>query len=95
LKAHNKFITPPHNSQSEEHERALTDAKAAYRAAFIKMQADKSDAKREFAYGALSTDISELFKLGRKVAWPLLGVGTVAGNYQGDYTRDDIGGQGG
>lgn len=44
------------------------------------MVTDKADAKREFAYGALSRDnISDLFKLGRKVAWPLLGVGTVAG----------------
>ena len=44
------------------------------------MVTDKVDAKREFAFGALSTDnISDLFKLARKIAWPLLGVGTIGG----------------
>ena len=43
------------------------------------MVTDKADAKREFAFGALSRDnISDLFKFARKIAWPLLGVGTIA-----------------
>jgi hypothetical protein len=41
---------------------------------------DKSDAKREVAYGVISTpQVSQLFKLARKVSWPLLGLGTLAG----------------
>ena len=54
-------------------------AKEIFRGAFIKMAADKSDAKREIAYGVLSTNhISELFKLSRKITWPVLGMGTMA-----------------
>ena len=41
---------------------------------------DKRDAKREVAYGIISTDqISALFKNARKINWPLLGLGTLAG----------------
>lgn len=44
------------------------------------MATDKSDAKREIAFGVLSADhISEMFKLARKIAWPALGLGTMAG----------------
>ena len=65
---------------SKEHEKSLTKAKEIFRGAFIKMATDKSDAKREIAYGVLSTNhISELFKLTRKVTWPTLGLGTMAG----------------
>jgi len=80
LKAHDIFLTPPANFRSMEHEEALLKAKDAYRAAFVKLTTDKSDAKREIAYGALSADdISQLYKLARKITWPVLGVGTVAG----------------
>ena len=55
-------------------------AKAAYQGTFVKVTADRTDAKKDFAYGVLSTDdISELYKLGRKVSWPLMGLGTVGG----------------
>jgi hypothetical protein len=65
---------------SKEHEKSLMKAKEIFRAAFIKMATDKSDAKREIAYGVLSTNhISDLFKLTRKVTWPILGLGTIAG----------------
>ena len=79
MEAHNDFLTPPDNFLSKEHAKKLARAKDAYRAAFVKMATDKSDAKREFAYGVLSPDqISELFKLSRKITWPLVGIGTVA-----------------
>ena len=80
LEAHNNYLNPPENFLSEEHEQTLLRAKETYRAAFVNMATDRSDAKREVAYGVISTDqISELFKLARKIAWPLLGVGTVGG----------------
>jgi len=80
LKAHNDYLIPPLNFLTPKHEKALAQAKDSFRAAFVKLAADKADAKREFAFGALSRDnISDLFKLGRKIAWPALGVGTVAG----------------
>jgi hypothetical protein len=41
---------------------------------------DKTDAKREVAYGVISTpQLSMMFKLARKLSWPLLGLGTLAG----------------
>jgi len=63
------------------------------------------DTQQEIAYGELSADdISQLFKGGQKVAWPLLGIGSVAeivnkikrGNEEIDYphamevTDDDV-----
>jgi hypothetical protein len=80
LKAHSAYLTPPRGYAIKQNEIALNAAKQSFRAAFVKLSTDKSDAKREFAYGALSTDtISNLYKLARKITWPLLGVGTVAG----------------
>ena len=96
LKAHSTFLTPPDNYRMKEHEAALAKAMQAVRAASVKISADKSYAKRELAYGAISTDqLSELYKLGRKIIWPLLGVGTVAGivteiaNSGDEYKVDD------
>ena len=78
LEAHENFLTPPSNFLSKQHEQAMLKAKGAYRAAFIKLATDKSDIKHEFAYGVLSTDeLSDMFKLSRKILWPLMGVGTV------------------
>jgi hypothetical protein len=78
LKAHDAYIAAPHNFLSKEKEGALMAAKTAYRATFVKTTADRTDAKKDFAYGVLTTDnISELYKLGRKIAWPLMGLGTV------------------
>lgn len=79
LEAHDTFVSPA-NFRSKEYEAALLKAKGAYRGAFIKMTTHKTDAKREIAIGALTAeDISQLYKLARKIAWPLLGLGTVAG----------------
>jgi len=79
LEAHDAFVSPA-NFRSKEYEAALLKAKGAYRGAFIKMTTHKADAKREIAIGALTADdISQLYKLARKIAWPLLGLGTVAG----------------
>ena len=65
---------------SKEHEKSLLKGKELLREVFIKMTINKSNAKREIAYGVLSTDhISNLFKLTRKVMWPLLGLGTMVG----------------
>lgn len=76
-------------------------AKEIFRGAFIKLAADKSDAKREIGYGVLSTNhISELFKLSRKIVWPVLGMGTMAeiigevmrgGNMETASAKDMIG----
>ena len=79
LKAHNEYLIPPENFLTPKHGKALAQSKEVFRAAFVKMAPDKADAKREFAFGALSRDnISDLFKFARKIAWPLLGVGTIA-----------------
>jgi hypothetical protein len=44
----------------------------------MKMAREKSDTKREISYGLLaSNDLSNLCKLGSKIAWPLLGFGVV------------------
>jgi hypothetical protein len=80
LKAHDDFISQPDNFLSKAHEAKLAEAKAKTRAAIIKLITDKRDAKNEITYGIISTDqISSLFKLARKVGWPLLGLGTLAG----------------
>jgi hypothetical protein len=77
LETHRNFFLPPDNYLSPEHERALGGAKAKLRATFVKLALDKSDAKKEFAYGPLSTaHISDLFKLSRKIIFPLFGLGT-------------------
>lgn len=79
LQVHSDFLTTG-NFQSEKHEKALSTAKEKVRGAFVKLFTNKSDAKMEIAYGIVSRDnVSELYKLARKVAWPLLGVGTIAG----------------
>jgi hypothetical protein len=78
LNAHDAYIAAPHNFLSKEKETALMAAKTVYQGTFVKMTADKMDAKKDLAYGVLTTeDISELYKLGRKIAWPLMGLGTV------------------
>jgi hypothetical protein len=80
LKAHSAYLTPPRGYAIKQNEITLNAAKQSFRAAFVKLSTDKSDAKREFAYGALSTsNISDLYKMARKITWPLLGVGTVGG----------------
>jgi hypothetical protein len=87
LKAHDEYLIPPENFLTPKHEQALSQSKEIFREAFVKMTTDKADAKREFAFGTLSRDnISELFKLARKIAWPLLGVGTV-GSITGEIMR--------
>lgn len=54
------------------------------------MTNDKSDAKREMAYSIISSDdISQLHRLSRKTAWPLLGAGTV-GNIITEIKRTRI-----
>ena len=78
--AHNNFISPPSNFLSREHEAAVVIAKAKTRSALVKLVMDKSDAKREVAYGVISTpQLAMMFKLARKLSWPLLGLGTLAG----------------
>jgi hypothetical protein len=80
LTAHNDFLVTPHNFLSQELEISMSKAKHTVGEAFIKMATDKSDAKREIAFGVLSTEhISDMFKLARKITWPLFGLGTVAG----------------
>jgi hypothetical protein len=76
-----------------------------FRDALLKISLQWTDTQQEIAYGELSSDdLSELFKGGQKVAWPLLGIGSVAeivnkikrGNAEIDYphamivTDDDI-----
>jgi hypothetical protein len=78
LKAHATYLTPE-SFQKKELGQALFGAKEAFRAAFLKIAADKTDAKKEIAYGVLTgEDISTLFKQSRKMIYPLLGLGTVA-----------------
>jgi hypothetical protein len=90
LKAHSTFIAPPNNFLENDSRETLTKAKKAYRAALVKMTTDKSDAKREMAYGILSSDdISSLYRISRKIAWPLMGVGTV-GNIITEIKRTGI-----
>lgn len=90
LEAHNKFIAPPNNFLQQDIRETLAKAKDAYRGAFVKMSNDKSDAKREMAYGILSSDqISQLHRLSRKIAWPLMGAGTV-GNIVTEIKRTGI-----
>jgi hypothetical protein len=90
LEAHGTFIAPPDNFLQKDSRETLAKAKEAYRGAFVKMTNDKSDAKREMAYGILSSDdISQLHKLSRKIAWPLMGAGTV-GNIITEIKRTGI-----
>jgi hypothetical protein len=72
------FLTPP-QYRLDEHEKLLAKATSAFRAALVKLSHTKSEAKAEFAYGRLSAgEISQLYEAGRKIAWPLLGVGKIA-----------------
>jgi hypothetical protein len=57
----------------------LAKATSAFRAALVKMSLDKIDAEAEFAYGVLSAEeLSHLYDSGRKIAWPLFGVGKIS-----------------
>ena len=78
LKAYTAFLTPP-QYRLDEHEKSLAKATSAFRAALIEMSITISDAKAELGYDALSADeLSQLYEVGRKIAWPLLGVGKIA-----------------
>ena len=45
----------------------------------MKISLQWNDTQQEMAYGELSADdLSQLFMGGQKVAWPLLGIGSVA-----------------
>lgn len=78
MKAYVTFLTPPHYGL-EEHEISLGKATSSFRAALVKLSGIKSDAKAEIAYGEFSRkEISQLYTVGRKIAWPLLGIGKIA-----------------
>jgi hypothetical protein len=78
LKAYTAFLTPP-QYRLNELETSLEKATSVFRAALVKLSTTISDAEAEFAYGALSAnELSQLYETGRKIAWPLLGVGTIA-----------------
>ena len=63
----------------DEHEKALADAAAEFRSALVTMSINEPDAISELAYGALTADdLSQLYEAGRKIAWPVLGVGKIA-----------------
>ena len=90
LDAHSAFIKPPNNFLEPPHRELLTIAKDAYRSSVVKLTTDKHDAKREFAYGILSSDhLSNLHNLTRKITWPLMGAGTV-GNIITEIKRTGI-----
>jgi hypothetical protein len=78
LKAYDAFLTPP-QYRFDEHEQSLMKATSDFRAALVKMSIDKSDAAAELAYDFLSTEeLLRLYEAGRKIAWPLLGIGKIA-----------------
>ena len=78
MKAYVTFLTPPHY-RLEEHEKSLAKATSSFRAALVKLSGIKSDAKAELAYSEFSREkISKLYTVGRKIAWPLLGIGKIA-----------------
>jgi hypothetical protein len=68
-----------HEMISSPHQKALMAAKQSFRASIVKLNMDKSEVKQEFAYGTLKTDsLIQLYKGVRKIAWPLIGLGTVS-----------------
>ena len=78
LQSYNQFLGPP-ECLFEEHEKSLEIAKQVFRESLVKMSLDISHAKGEIAYGHLSSkNLSLLYEQGRKVASPLIGVGTFA-----------------
>ena len=78
MKAYNAFLTPP-QYRLDELEKSLAKATSEFREALVKMSITISDAEAELAYGSLSADeLSQLYEEGRKIAWPLLGVGKIA-----------------
>jgi hypothetical protein len=79
LKAHKLMLENSREAISSPHQKALMSAKQSFRAALVKLNLDKSEVKQEFAYGTYTTDsLIQLYKSGRKIAWPLIGLGTVS-----------------
>jgi len=75
LKAYVAFLSPPY----QLHETQLAKTVTAFRNSIVKMSVDESDAISEIAIGSLSpSEIQQLYSTGRKIAWPLVGIGKIA-----------------
>jgi len=103
LRAYDDFLAPPNYLCEKGF--SLAASKRTFRDTLVKISLQWTDTQQEIAYGELSADdLSQLFKGGQKVAWPLLGIGSIAeivskikrGNEEIDYphamtvTDDDI-----
>jgi hypothetical protein len=76
LRAYDAFLAPPYYLCEKGN--SLTECKKTFRETFVKISLQWKDTQQEIAYGEFSADdLSQLFEGGQKMAWPLLGIGSV------------------